>query len=302
MTIPLNRRLDGCRIGRRQAKEIRERVFKQMLQTRASKYYWWIWGMKLGTKLFLGERDRVEIMLSIYAAMRIIDDVVDGDAPLPQQFISTLDYVGRYTRFVQSGGIPTDDVEGLFAYAFALAVQADIDLREEVVDILNSLRFDAERRDTRKPHVLSHRLLQLHFHTLDIRGTISACLKLAGEDKKGVTVAHLRPLGEASRIYYNLRDLKEDALAGFCNIPADAMRLFGLQPLESTAPEEIAAWCESRGVVEWCRNEGRRGRRLLAEHAKNMETPLLRSMHWRTRMTLNLMYRNSAQKYFDNMR
>src|SRR3989344_7377086 len=181
MTTRNKRPFAGRQIGRREARRLRRGVF-------------WVIGLVLGTKLFLWSRRAVEIMLTIYAVMRKIDDVVDRDAPLPAGCTSAVEYVERYMDFVINRRTPSDDNERLLAYALNLAEKAGLDLSFEVWSILDSLRFDAVRIEAGAIMVLPRKQLLRYQYGRDGRGTIIACLKLARELEKGVRYLHLKHL------------------------------------------------------------------------------------------------------------
>src|SRR3990167_9659276 len=100
MTTSKNDQFEGSRIGKREASRLRRKVYIEMIRRDWRKYLAWVVALVLGTKFFLLNRQAVQIMLSIYAVARKIDDVVDLDAPLPQGYKTTVEYVERYMHFV----------------------------------------------------------------------------------------------------------------------------------------------------------------------------------------------------------
>src|SRR3989344_5414912 len=98
MTTSKNDQFEGSRIGKREASRLRRKVYIEMIRRDWRKYLAWVVALVLGTKFFLLNRQAVQIMLSIYAVARKIDDVVDLDAPLPQGYKTTVEYVERLLR------------------------------------------------------------------------------------------------------------------------------------------------------------------------------------------------------------
>lgn len=75
--------------------------------------------------------------------MRYLDDVVDGDAPLPRGYTMESDYLLEKIRFPQNPVAPKDQVDHLMLYCFQPAEKIGANFQEETSDILNSLLFDA---------------------------------------------------------------------------------------------------------------------------------------------------------------
>lgn len=171
------------------------------------------------SRIFLGQYAG-EFIRNYYAAMRAVDDIADGDAPLPEGFGSGAQYIDQKIASVTGHFEPTDEIDHLLARCFAIGREIKQDFCEETIDILSSLRFDAIRREQfqklRTFMVYAKSELSYNFNLLDTRGTVKACLKLYGEDPGRYT--QLSPLSTASRIYYDLRDFSEDIYSGMCNI------------------------------------------------------------------------------------
>lgn len=270
------------------ASELRDVVFREMLRTRRHKYKWWLICMRVirFIAILLGEFKRAEIVLSLYAALHFVDDVVDGDAPLPARYKPAVDYVRRKMCFYARPSVPEDNAEWLLLYARTLAEEIGLSTEEGVQYILASMLFDAERRNPLKPKRLYTRQLHEHFHRLDIVGTVGLCLKIFRE----VTVTHpdLRDLGEASRIQYTVKDLDEDFRAGYCNIPLEDIISFKITVLNSAA----------RPVKKWSLKEADRGISLLQEHKRKVRGLPLRVL---TRIVLPLLYERPARKFFNKV-
>ncbi len=222
--------------------DVREAVFKQMLERNGPKYKWFIVGIRF-FKLLSGSSPRGQFLENYYTAMRYIDDIADGDAPLPPGYNDGEDYISKKLEYIESGTPPADDCENLLALSFKLAKEFNVDFSQETDDILRSLQFDARRRG--KYQIFSEQELKDHFFMLDIRGTVRGDLKVFNESPEHYDI--LQPLGEADRIHYNLRDFKEDVSVGFINIPAEDCARLGitadiLKSGEYTGHQGLRAW------------------------------------------------------------
>src|SRR3989344_2561751 len=153
---------------------VREDVFNQMLERGKPEYKWFILGIRILRRLS-GSFERSHLMENYYIAMRFVDDVADGDVPLPDGYASSADYVQQKIDNLTARGLPKDKVDELFKLCFKLAKEAGFDISEETVDILESLLFDAKRKGTHQ--IFSGQELYDHFYKLDIRGVIGEALK-----------------------------------------------------------------------------------------------------------------------------
>ena len=244
---------------------VREDVFNQMLERGKPEYKWFILGIRILRRLS-GSFERSHLMENYYIAMRFVDDVADGDVPLPDGYASSADYVQQKIDNLTARGLPKDKVDELFKLCFKLAKEAGFDISEETVDILESLLFDAKRKGTHQ--IFSGQELYDHFYKLDIRGVIGGALKACGESPEHFSA--IQPLGEADRIYYNLRDLKEDLKAGLVNISAeDCERLdITIDTLKSRK------YKNHPGVLQWCKEQAKKGLTLfLKTNMKNGNKP-----------------------------
>ena len=296
MTTRNKRPFAGRQIGRREARRLRREVYGEMIRRDRKKYLFWVIGLVLGTKLFLWNRKAVEIMLTIYAVMRKVDDVVDRDAPLPADYASAVEYVERYMHFVINRPAPSDDNERLLAYALNLAEEAGIELSFEVWSILDSLRFDAVRIEAGGIMVLPRKQLLRYQYGRDGRGTIIACLKLARELDKGVRYLHLKHLCLGVRISYDLRDLLRDIEVGFCNIPAEDVRAFRITLPTDRSPQSLERWRKSAQVRSWVVKEAHDALKALDKHREMLVQKPLNTLYWRTLKVLYIMYERPARK------
>ena len=64
---------------------------------------------------------RGEFLESYYTLMRYLDDVVDGDAVLPEGYLDGIDYLAQKIAFSKKLVNPKDEVDYLMIYCFKLA-------------------------------------------------------------------------------------------------------------------------------------------------------------------------------------
>jgi hypothetical protein len=240
------------------ALEMRTKVFRQMLETRGWKYRAFLKYLKI-FKYAAFAPARGEFLESYYALMRYIDDVVDGDVSLPENYQNVTEYITDKIGFSMNPVNPKDQIDYLLNYCFELAEKFDADFHEETKDILNSLLFDAKRRG--KSMIFSKEELNYHFHLLDIRGTIRATLKIFNDNPDKYKI--LEPLGIACRHQYDIEDFEADIAAGYVNISKEDFENFEIKKEDiynRTAPN----------VRKWLQHHAREGMDLIAEHHRKM--------------------------------
>lgn len=270
------------------ARQCRQRIYAHMIETRGKKYRVFLCGLR-SAKYLACQPKRGELLESIYAFMRYLDDIADGDIPLPQGHSSPADYIQGKIAFANEKREPQDAAEKLLLHCFELADQTGENYLSETNDILGSLHFDAKRRNPNSPISLPQCDLQHHFHLLDIRGTIGACLKLSQE--KGVQVNDLQPLGDASRIFYSIRDFDEDIKAGFNNVSVEDTQSLGIEP-------EDMRDSSSKKVQLWFRQEAQKGMNMLQDHRMELPKMPLRRL---TKAALWWVYERPAKKFFQHI-
>lgn len=267
------------------ASQYRQLVYGSMLAARSAKYRYFLWALR-AAKYLSCQPKRGAFLENYYALMRHMDDIVDGDVPLPEGYGSAKEYMERKIEFSKGKSKPQDSSEILLQHCFAIGESFGESFHDETADILGSLHFDAVRRNPESSVAFSREVLQHHFHLLDIRGTINTCLKLA--DEKHMTSTDLEPLGNASRIHYTLRDFDEDIAAGLINIPEEDMQKLNISMADlqsSTSPS----------VRTWLAQEAQKGLRLLDEHREKL--PILR-MRKLIRTALWVVYERPASNCF----
>ena len=266
--------------------DIKRQIFEPLLSTpaRRRKYQWFLRAIHAFRYMSLSST-RGDLLESYYAAMRRIDDIVDGDAPLPDSVRSRLAYVEQRMAFVSNPHTPTDPADILLLYCFSLAERLGFGIMEETHHILQSMHFDADRIGK----MVSRADLQHYFYLRDIVGTIKGALKVFGDDSKKCFL--LEPLGKASRMYYVLRDYENEVGRGIINISReDCERLsIASKDLESRLTPGIPAWFREQAAI---------GLQLLQQHrtimAREPFVPLVR-------VTLPLVYVQPAERYFQGI-
>ena len=264
-------------------RDMRARVYAHMLRTRGWKYRSFLRYLRV-FKYVAFAPVRGEFLESYYTMMRYLDDVVDGDIAPPQGYLSEADYIRSKIRFAENPSGPSDEIEYLMVYCFALGKRFGCDFSAETRDILESLLFDAERRG--KLIVFPEKELAHHFHVLDIRGTIRATLKIFRDDPD--KYVHLEPLGMACRYQFNIEDIDTDIAAGYVNIPTEDCARFGITAEDLKDPD-------SPHIKRWLKQHATDGLALLDEHhriLKKVPFTLLEKVVFR------MVYERPARKTF----
>jgi hypothetical protein len=228
---------------------------------------------------------RGEFLESYYVLMRYLDDVVDGDAPLPSGYGSAADFILDKLSFVNRPGSPSDEVDCLILYCYDLGRRFNQDFSLETEDIMLSLLFDARRKG--KSIVFPEEELEAHFHQMDIRGTIRATLKVFGEDPGKYTI--LEPLGVACRYQYDIEDIFTDLSAGYVNITREECDQLNISLDDLHNPS-------SDGIKRWLKKHAMEGLELLSKHKKYIRQC---QFSWVARTTFPLVYERPARAVFE---
>ncbi|MFD2892769.1 hypothetical protein ACFS5J_12175 [Flavobacterium chuncheonense] len=254
-----------------------------MLKTRGWKYRVFLRYLRL-FKYVAFAPTRGKFLESYYVLMRFLDDVVDGDVPLPKGYRNESDYILEKIKFSKSMKNPKDEVDYLMLYCFELAEKFGEDFHTETEDILNSLLFDAKRRD--KMIIFPKDQLKHHFHLLDIRGTIRATLKVFKDDPDKYEL--LEPLGVACRYQYDIEDIEADLAAGYVNISQEDCEQFDIQKEDLNNPTSLK-------IKNWVYQRAKDGMKLLKEHHQKLhEGHFTLFEKW----TFLLVYEIPAKKVF----
>lgn len=262
---------------------MRSRVFKHMLKTRGRKYRTFLRYLRI-FKYISFNWSRGQFLEYYYTLMRFLDDVVDGDAPLPEAYPDSERYLCDKIFLAENPVFPKDEADFIMLYCFEIAKRFGADFKQETLDILNSLLFDAKRKG--KLTVISEKELEEHFHLLDIKGTISGTLKIFNENPDKFTI--LKSLGMATRYQFDLEDFESDIEAGYVNISQEDCITFEISKEDLNNPE-------SPGVKKWFEKRAKQGLGLIFDHRKRL---VQGNFSWLTRATLFLIYEAPARRYF----
>ena len=262
---------------------MREMVFRHMVRTRGWKYKAFLRYLRL-FKYFAFAPVRGAFLESYYTLMRYLDDIVDGDAPLPEGFLDGSEYLRQKILFSKELRNPQDPVDYLMLHCFDLGDRFGAQFQSETEDILNSLLFDARRRG--RLEIFSKHELAHHFHVLDIRGTIRATLKVFKEDPDKYLL--LEPLGMASRYQFDLEDLETDLEAGYVNISKEECAHFHIEPTDFTNTQ-------AESIQKWKRHRAQEGLNLLGKHHSLVSKGNFSML---ARATFPLVYEYPAKKVF----
>ena len=275
-----------------QYKNLREYVFSEMIKRGEKKdknYKPFIKGVR-AFKHLPESREQGIFLENYYVALRCIDDIADGDLELPENYESTVQYVQDKIDFIESGRLPKDEIEKLIVLSFKIGDEFGADFHQETLDILNSILFDAKRQNEHT--IFDEKTLHDHFYTLDIKGGVKASLKVFGEDPNLYEI--LEPLGEAERIYYNLRDFKEDTEAGLVNISSeDCVRLSITQEILTSGAYE-----NHDGIRAWFKEQAEEGLRLVDEYYNRKKGIKFKPV---TKLALKFGFEAMAKRFLENV-
>lgn len=263
--------------------QMRNQVFKHMLKTRGWKYRAFLRYLRF-FKYAAFAPTRGKFLESYYVLMRFLDDIVDGDAPLPKGYLNESDYIIDKIKFSKSMINAKDEVDYLILYCFKLAEKFGEDFQAETEDILNSLLFDAKRRG--KMIIFPKKELMHHFHLLDIRGTIRATLKIFKDDPDKYNL--LEPLGVACRYQYDIEDIEADLAAGYVNISQEDCAQFGILKEDLNNPSSLK-------IRNWIYQRAKDGLQLHKEHHQKLHEGDFSLLE---RLTFLLVYEFPAKKVF----
>lgn len=258
-------------------------IIDHLLRTRGAKYGWFLRYFHI-FRFISKTPAKADFLESYYTLMRYLDDVVDGDAPVPEGYSDAETYLRDKVLFSKNPAQPKDAVDRMMLHCFELGASFGETFEEETDDILNCLLFDARRMG--KMMVFSNNELMAHYHRLDISGTVQATLKLFSEDSSKYPL--LEALGIASRFFYDLRDFSDDISKGLVNVPAEDLETLDIDISELGDVKNVK-------VRRWFRLQAERGMELMRQHKINVKKSGFR---WSTKATFPLVYGNPARKFF----
>lgn len=114
----------------KKAKLMRSKVFCHMIETREWKYRAFLRYPRF-FKYAAFAPTRGEFLESYYALMRYLDDIADGDIPVPGGYPDAGSYIAEKISFSRSLKNPRDDVDRMLVYCFDLARKFGADFQEE---------------------------------------------------------------------------------------------------------------------------------------------------------------------------
>lgn len=205
------------------------------------------WIPPSGLQVVLGKR--WNLVEPYYWMLREIDDVVDGDVPVPSMYTSSVEYLKQKIKFVQDGK-PKDFVEEIMVKCWERLDSAGGSswaLRDATRDILGCMKFDQERsehfRATGNISMLSESAITKYFRQMELSGCIRGLFELleGKASKIGEVEDVVRAAGQHRQA---LRDLPEDVARGVFSIPKKDW-------LEHSSMEELRFFCEQ------CKDKGR---------------------------------------------
>lgn len=244
-----------------------------------------------------------EFLELFYLAMRIFDDMVDGDAPHKLPPAERVRLGENILQAVQRQDFSADNpVLAFYVQAQQIGQKLGMDITTRAGEIMRSILFDAKRiahqEQTGQMKVCSQEELQQHFFDLDIAGTIGLTLPLFDSPDVERDLQLLIPLGQATRTHYNVRDLQADIKAGLCNISREEMKFLHISPRDLEAVKSavhIQAYPPS--VRQWVMSQIQQGRKLLGRHDDQMKNA---SFPRFTRFVLWQTYQRPAENCFDD--
>ncbi|MCD5374937.1 squalene/phytoene synthase family protein [Candidatus Gracilibacteria bacterium] len=228
----------------------------------------------LKAMLITKHKVRVELFHCVYYAMRLIDDVVDGDTVPPlslEERRKLLDAIiqGSTNR------IPNPLYKDLSLKIKSLSAQLgkESEMAEAIRQIIVSMKFDLDRiMDSEKTRSIND--LQENFHKMDIIGTIAGTAIIFGIDPENATDL-LAPLGEATRIIYNLEDFGDDVSKDLINIPIEDLKRFSISQEDiddvKQAGKALKIEMLPKSIKEWFFHELDKIDRLMQQHTTKMQ-------------------------------
>jgi hypothetical protein len=283
------------------AARLRKRVHDDLLRRDPNKYGRWLRDLEGGRsfvrkgaallrqKLLPRALDRLELTDTLYAVMRLVDDIADADAPLPMGWPSATAYLEHLLDFVRTRCPSDDEMVYLLGYVLDLGYELGMDLREGIAFVLLALLFDARRREAGTLVIVPRTQLDGNYFLLDEKGVIGLCLTVLGESPESFGTISL--LGVATRKMYTLRDLREDMRKSLCNVPYEDFRTFDMYVPEVSSEDALRRWYDSGPTRAWRAAEARRGIELYDAYDRKREGL---DLYWFTPIILNRLYERST--------
>lgn len=253
------------------------------LQKRASSKNWI--RMVEATPYLLGQ-NRGNLLVAVNTGMRILDDIADGDRE-PPQGMTPIEYLETKRAFIRNPEDPQEDLDYLFRYCYDLAEKEGLSIEKEMDAFFEYFIFDAKRHGSGDTFTRAE--LDRAYNACDITATIRGSLMAFGDDPQKAEL--LRPLGEAVRGFYTLRDFEDDQAAGFNNIPKESMESHGItrEDLQNRFSPPVRAWFHEEATL---------GMKRLQEHKEMMRREKFKMLG---KLALPIAYTKPASSYFTSV-
>ncbi|MFA5948114.1 MAG: hypothetical protein WC806_04025 [Candidatus Gracilibacteria bacterium] len=250
--------------------------------------------------------ERIEVLNKVYVACRILDDAIDGDSPNKLSAEETLTYATDVVDNFKNGKVDTRNAVDVFlGDAMKKCEEIGIDIKAQVLLVLESVKFDAGRRSeflkTGTPKFYPESQLAEYYCRLDIEGTVGACLEITDEGDSKKNRDLIAPLAISARDFYDVRDLAKEVRQGLVSISIeDAKRLnIDMGSLLDWAQNDRNYSTAPHGVKMWIKERIDAGEALLKDHFKIMEAaPFKKS----TASILQKSFVDQAEPFFAKMR
>ncbi len=228
----------------------------------------------------IAQPEQAALIRSSYFWLRHVDDIADGDKPLPTNYSSKQEYLKSKrkllaTVFSPDGSPIYGDKEDLLVLDYALrAKQLGIDLGQESLAILDTITFDEERSRTRR--IPTKAELDDYFYKLDF-ACIAGALKVAGETW---TSDSLADLSWAVRTMFNLRDFPKDFRDGITNISLEDIEAYGIDLKNCEGKETPHDLLQYEPIRKWYADEVAKASAFLARARDQMkDLPMKKLTH-----------------------
>ena len=244
---------------------------------------------------------RIKTLNKIYLGCRPTDDAIDGDSPNKLSPEEIRAYIKVAIQHFINEKWDSDFVpDKYFSKALEICRKISIDIKQQVLKVLESMEFDAERRanflETREIEFMSATDLEGHYYQLDIEGTIGAMLVLVDEEDTQRNRDLIQPLGEVMRIYYDVRDLGREVRQGLVNISQEEADEFEI------TKELLREWAESGQslknsppeILIWAKRKMSEAEELLRTFERNLEKSNFKKL---TRMFFDKQYIQHYEKF-----
>lgn len=245
----------------------------------------WIYG--------LTDPERGRIIKSGYFWLRHIDDIADGEKPVPTDYNSRKEYLERRREIVSdlaSGRTAIGDKQDILLLDYLLtAKRLGFDLTGESLAILDTMIIDEER--SRTGRLLTQQELTEYYDKLDY-ACIDGAFKVAGE---GYTSRDLEDLSMAIRTRFNLHDLTRDLKAGIINVSKEDIARYGIDLAMCARQQRVEQLFTYEPMRSWYGDQVAFGWEALQRAKDKLRVMCLK---WQTRFALDFVFAKPAEKTF----